>query len=191
MRAGDDKGRIYRIYPENKQPRPVARLDKLDTAGLVAALDSPNGPQRDLVQQMLVWRGDQAAVEPLKKLAASATRPQTRLQAICTLDGLGAASIEAVRAALADSHAAVRRHAVRLAESKLEFHPELAADIAKLANDSDPQVRIQVAYSLGDAPPAVSAEALSSLLLAGTSDPYLTAAALSSLNKKNIYLVLD
>src|SRR5947209_14159668 len=84
MRAGDDKGRIYRIYPEGKQPRPIARLDKLDTAGLVLALDSPNGPQRDLAQQMLIWRGDKAAIEPLRKLAANSARPQTRLQALST-----------------------------------------------------------------------------------------------------------
>ena len=46
--------------------------------GLVAALDSPNGPQRDLAHQMLIWRGDKAAVEPLTKLAAESKRPQTR-----------------------------------------------------------------------------------------------------------------
>src|SRR5436305_2006513 len=84
MRAGDDKGRIYRIYPDKKQPRPIARLDKLDAVGLVVALDSPSGTQRDLAQQVLLWRGDKAAIEPLKKLASSANRPQTRLQALCT-----------------------------------------------------------------------------------------------------------
>src|SRR5207249_875893 len=83
LRAGDDKGRIYRVYPEGKQPRPITRLDKLDTAGLVAALDSPNGPQRDLAQQMLLWRDDKTAVERLKKLVATCSRPQARLQALC------------------------------------------------------------------------------------------------------------
>ena len=75
LRAGDDKGRIYRVYPEGKQPRPIARLDKLDTAGLVAALDSPNGPQRDLAQQMLIWRNDKAAIAPLRELARQFRRP--------------------------------------------------------------------------------------------------------------------
>src|SRR5262249_31495934 len=44
--AGHDKGRIYRVYPTGKKPRPTPQLDKLDTAGLVAALDSPSGWQR-------------------------------------------------------------------------------------------------------------------------------------------------
>jgi hypothetical protein len=34
------------------------RLDKLDTAGLVAALDSPNGWQRDMAMMMLIWQND-------------------------------------------------------------------------------------------------------------------------------------
>ena len=50
LRAGHDKGRIYRVYPVGTKPRPIPRLDKLDTAGLVAALDSPSGWQRDMAQ---------------------------------------------------------------------------------------------------------------------------------------------
>ena len=51
---------IYRVYPTGKQPRPIPRLDKLDTAQLVASLDSPSGWQRDMVQMMLVWHKDPA-----------------------------------------------------------------------------------------------------------------------------------
>src|SRR5207302_1295162 len=53
LRAGEDKGRIYRVYPRGQKPRPIPRLDRLNDARLVAALDSPNGWQRDTVQQML------------------------------------------------------------------------------------------------------------------------------------------
>jgi putative membrane-bound dehydrogenase-like protein len=150
MRAGDDKGRIYRIYPEGKQPRPIARLDKLDTAGLVAALDSPNGTQRDLAHQMLLWRGDKSAVEPLKKLVATCSRAQTRLQALCVADGLGGLTDEVLLGAMADEHPGVRRHAVRLAEPRLNESAPLAAGVERLVSDSDVQVRIQVAYTLGE-----------------------------------------
>ncbi|HEV3024488.1 MAG TPA: PVC-type heme-binding CxxCH protein, partial [Pirellulales bacterium] len=47
LRAGHEQGHIYRVYPVEKTPRPIPRLDGLDTAGLVAALDSPSGWQRD------------------------------------------------------------------------------------------------------------------------------------------------
>src|SRR5205823_3381134 len=149
LRAGDDKGRIYRVYPEGKQPRPIARLDKLDTAGLVAALDSPNGPQRDLAQQMLIWRGDKAAVDPLQRLAGGSKRPQTRLQALCTLDGLGALTAEGPNIKLLDEHPAIVRHAIRLSEPWLGKDERLSDHVLTFAFHEDPIVAVQAAYSLG------------------------------------------
>ena len=63
--AGDTLGRIYRVRPATGI-RPAVRLDRLDTAGLVAALDSPNGAQRDLATQMVQWRADKAAIPLLR-----------------------------------------------------------------------------------------------------------------------------
>ena len=190
LRAGDDKGRIYRIYREGAPPRPIARLDKLDTAGLVAALNAPNGPQRDLVQQMLVWRGDKGAVDPLLKLAYNAKRPVVRMQALCTLDGLGALLPDHLALPLNDEHPGVRRHAIRLAEpwiGKVEF---ITTSVQANAYDDDPQVRVQVAYSLGQSSDPAVAVTLGRLLLDAGDDPYLTAAALSSVSKDNVGRVL-
>src|SRR5207253_9099974 len=89
LRAGSTMGRIYRIVPKDDKPRLQPRLDKLDAAGLVAALDSPNGWQRDLASQMLLWRGDRATIKPLQRLAADSPRAETRLHALSVLDGLG------------------------------------------------------------------------------------------------------
>src|SRR5690606_23499830 len=75
-RAGHDKGRIYRVYPADRAPRAIPRLDKLSTQELVAALDSPNGWQRDMAQQLLVQRQDKAAVAALERLARESRRPQ-------------------------------------------------------------------------------------------------------------------
>jgi putative heme-binding domain-containing protein len=186
VRAGEDKGRIYRIYPEGTPPRPIARLDKLDTAGLVAALDSPNGPQRDLAQQMLLWRADAAAKQPLAKLARDSTRPQARLHALCTLDGLGGLTEELLLAALADPHPGVRRHAVRLSEPQLSASGKLIQVVMRMAGDDDPQVRMQVAYSLGESECNSCGTRLAQILLENADDPYLVAAALSSIKKDNI-----
>src|SRR6185369_1810066 len=54
-RAGDDRGRIYRVFPAGHRPAMPQKLDKLNLKQLVAALDSSNGWQRDKIQQMLVW----------------------------------------------------------------------------------------------------------------------------------------
>src|SRR5205807_3763789 len=83
LRAGHDMGRIYRVVPVGAKPRAMPRLDKLDTAGLVAALDSPNGWQRDTVLQMLLWRNDKAAIPSLARMALDTSfRPLARIHAL-------------------------------------------------------------------------------------------------------------
>jgi len=186
VRAGDTMGRIYRVYPKDRRPRPIARLDKLDRAGLVGALDSPNGPQRDLVQRMLVDSGDRTAAELLERLAHHGTRPQTRLQALCALDGLNALGVELIKRALEDKHPGVRRHAVRLAERFVDKPGELVTQLGKMTDDADSQVRIQLAYSLGEFTGEDAIAALANLAVAHTDDEYLVAAAMSSLGKNNV-----
>src|SRR5262245_5580186 len=108
VRAGHNLGRIYRIRPTDKPARPWQRLDRLAAAGLVQALDSPNSWQRDMAMQLLMWRGERTAVQPLEQLAQKAARPETRLQALCTLDGVGVLRPELLQRALQDQHPGVR-----------------------------------------------------------------------------------
>src|SRR5207244_5053502 len=53
LRAGHDKGRIYRVYPHGKTPRPIPRMDKLRVEQRIAALGSSSGWTRDMAQQSL------------------------------------------------------------------------------------------------------------------------------------------
>jgi putative membrane-bound dehydrogenase-like protein len=190
LRAGHDKGRIYRVYPVGKRPRAIPRLDRLDVKGLVAALDSPSGWQRDTAQQLLVRKRDKSAVPLLEKLALECKRPLGQLHALCTLDGLGALKPALLRKALADSHPGVRRHAVRLCESNLARSPELGTALLKLQGDPDVQVRMQLAYSLGEWEDERAGRALGELALKHADDRYFLAAVLSSVHKKNLETVL-
>jgi putative membrane-bound dehydrogenase-like protein len=190
LRAGHDKGRIYRVYPVGKKPRAVPRLDRLDTAGLVAALDSPNGWQRDTAQQMLLWRNDRAAVPRLEKLAAECQRPLGRLHALCTLDGLHGLTPALLRKALADAHPGVRRHAIRLCEGQLAKAPELGAALLELAGDDDAQVRMRLAYTLGEWADPRAGDALGRLALRDAGDRFLVAAVMSSVNRNNLDRVM-
>ena len=190
LRAGDDKGRIYRVYPTGVKPRQFVRLDKLDAAGLVAALDTPNGWQRDKAHELLLERNDKSAVEPLAKLLASSKLPQARLHAMYALDQIEGLSDEQLVALLKDEHAGVRRHAIRLVEPRLHRFPALIEKIILLAGDPDPMVRLQLAYTLGESKEAASAQALARLAVENHADPYITAAVMSSLTKENIGPVL-
>jgi putative heme-binding domain-containing protein len=202
LRAGADKGRIYRVVPVGAKPRAIPRLDKLDTAGLVAALDSPNGWQRDTAQMMLLWRNDKAAVPLLEKMATENMNPLARLHALCTLDGLvdEVRNPKLVRAlgvgtptlveALGDAHPGVRRHAVHLCERHLTTSPKLGSALKNTVDDPDPQVRLQLAYTLGTWIDAGSREELGQIALRSGNDPYILAAAMSSMKKDNLDLVL-
>lgn len=186
FRAGSTMGRIYRIRPKGTVPRPMPRLDKLDAKGLVAALDSPNGWQRDMASQMLLWKNDQSVASDLLEIAKSSPRPEARLYALCVLDGLHKLDAPTTERALTDPHPGVRRHGVRLAEKFLPTSPSLGMVIAGMIDDPDPQVRLQLAYSLGEWHDARSGRALAMLAQRHISDHYLIAAVLSSMTRDNL-----
>jgi putative membrane-bound dehydrogenase-like protein len=192
LRAGDDMGRIYRVYPTGAKLRPIPRLDRLDTAGLVAALDSPNGWQRDLAHMMLLWNKDAAAVPLLAKLVKESRRPLCRLHALCVLDGLGALKADLVEHTLHDAHPGIRRHAVRLCERRWGQIPELHKAVVKLVADADPQVRLQLACtvgefrSVGEWNDPLPGQTLGRLAVQAAGERYLTAAVMSSVHVENL-----
>lgn len=185
FRSGDDRGRIYRIVPGGRPIRNVPRFDQLSPAELVRALSSPNGWQRDMAQRLLVSAGDLSCLTALEEFARTDPQPQTRLQALCTLEGLYSLNAETVAAALTDPHPGVRRQAVRLAPGWLE-----PTSLTPLVEDADAKVRLQLACSLGDYTDAVTGTTLGKLMLADA-DPFLRAAAMSSLNPHNIANVVN
>jgi putative membrane-bound dehydrogenase-like protein len=189
--AGNTLGRIYCVIPKDVKPRPWPRLDKLRTAQLVAAMDSPNGPQRDMVQQLLVWRHDVAAAQPLEQLVKNAQRPATRLQAFCTLALLDRLPNDLLHTALADPHPAVRRQAVRLAESRLDLAPELFDDLVRLADEQNAAVALQLACSLGETANPRKISALAKIAERHADDSYVLAAVMSSVKDGELSSLLS
>jgi putative heme-binding domain-containing protein len=190
LRAGHDRGRIYRVYPTGSKPRAIPRLDRLDTAGLVAALDSPSGWQRDLAQMMLLWKKDKKALPALEKMMSS-KRSLARLHALWTLDGLGALSANVLVKALSDDDAAVRRQAVRLCETRVARSKALQKGLPERVGDNDPAVRLQLACTLGEWTDAGAGRALGRLLVKDGDDRFMRAAAMSSLRRDNLDSVLE
>ena len=198
LRAGSDKGRIYRVYPEGATLRAVPHLDKLPAAQLVAALDSANGWQRDTAQRLLIQAQDAKAVTPLKKLL-SAQRAQTRLQAMATLQGLNAIAAGELSKALKDSHPMVRRFALQLAEPFLRKESDgkgsaLTRAVAALVNDAELAVRYQLAFTLGEWRSAEAARVLLQLADRDGANSDMVTAILSSAEphaKTMLALLLD
>ena len=195
VRAGADKGRIYRVVPKGTKVSPPHNLRRLSTAKLVAALETPNGTVRDLVQLELTQRGDPAAIRPLENLARASKLPAVRLQALCVLDGLNAVSPPLVVGAFSDAHAAVRANAVRLSEPFLRSpslegegrgeggrstNLQLTDALLKLAGDPELIVRYQLALTLGEWNDPRAGEVLGSLAARDMGNAWMRAAILSS-----------
>ena len=190
LRGGADKGRIYRVAPVGTPRRKIPRLSELGTAELVQALDSPNGWRRDMAQQLLVEKKDQGAVQALEELALRGSRPQARLHALCTLDGMTALRPEVLNPALSDPHPGVRRHAVRLLEGRFDKVPAARDLLAARIDDPDPTVRLQTAYTLGELNDPAAGALLARLAAKDAADECISAAVFSSVNSGNLVPVI-
>jgi putative membrane-bound dehydrogenase-like protein len=180
LRAGIFEGRIYRVFPEDRRPRRIPRLDRLDTAGLVASLESESGWQRDTAERLLLHRLDRSAIEPLRVLCQMTRRPQTRVSAIWTLSLLGGLDAATAKAALADPHPQVRRNAIKVSEGLLSSSPELAEAVLARVDDPSAAVRLQLALSLGNWGDRRAGPVLAQIVRRDPDDPWIRAAVLSS-----------
>ncbi len=180
-------GRIWRIVPDNA---PKAKFDaglaRATAAQLVEKLSDANGWVRDTAQRLLVEQRDPAAAPLLAGVARTARDPLARLHALWTLDGLGALDKPTVLRGLADKDARVVAAAVRLSEKFLKpsVDAEVFAKLTALATRPEPAVRLQLAFSLGEAKTPAADAALRALLLPAGSQPYLVDAVLSGLARR-------
>ncbi len=181
LTSGRDRGRIYRVVPDGYRQKPVPRLSKASTADLVAALASTNGWTRDTAARLLYERQDKAAIKPLEKLAAEASLPQARMQALYALAALDALAPDVVLARLADEHPRVREHAVRLAETLAGDSAPLRAKLLAMTDDPDLRVRYQLAFSLGEIDDPARDAALAAILKHDAQDKWVRLAVFSSL----------
>lgn len=178
LNAGNDRGRIYRIVPENFKRRPAPELGDAATAELVATLAHPNGWHRDTAARLLFERSDREAIGLLRKLLKTSTNELGRLHALYSLKAFKVVTEEDVEAALKDPSAAVREHGVRVAELRT-LHPDPSL-LSRLVDDPEPRVRYQLAWSLRSFTNA--ADLASRLFRRDAANAWTRAAVLSSLD---------
>jgi len=181
-------GRIYRIVHEGKPLGPAPALSKATSAQLVDNLSHSNAWWRETSRRLLVERGDKAVVPALRSLGVSAKASvPVRLQALWTLEGLGALDEATLTAVMDDPDAKVRANGIRLSEGLLRTgNPGLLAKVAARAGDPSPEVRLQVAFSLGEATGATRDTALAELARKDANTPYMIPAIASSLTGREL-----
>ena len=197
MRAGSNRGRIYRVYRADLQPPKLPQLDKLSPKQLVQLLESPNGWLRDMAQQILIWRGEESVTDELALVVKTGKRATARLHALCTLDGLNTVDPALVTLAVKDVHAGVRKHAIRIA-ARFPENEALTLAVLEAASksvESEPVVLLQALLTFGHWKSHQHVQGKIGRFLAATLEhyrqhPYLRSAALSSLNQANVEHVL-
>jgi putative membrane-bound dehydrogenase-like protein len=185
VRQGADRGRIYRIKPKGAKLRPVPNLEKLDNAELAASLNSANAWQRDTAQRLLNERQATEETPLLRYLAAMASNPKVRVQAVATLDTLRTLDPSVIASALHDPHPGVRVEALRASESLADQPRNILPALLGCLEDKDFVVRRQLALSLGAFHDESATAALAKLAEREGDQPQMRLAILSSLQPEN------
>lgn len=184
LTRGRGRGRIYRVVPTDFKQPARSSLHVATIEQLVSRLEHPGAWWRETAQRLIFERQDQAAAAPLRQLVHEAALPQARMHALYALDGLGCLEYEDARCGLADKTPAVREHALKLAERWLDDNQRILQQTLELAADDQVRVRMQAAFSLGqahsDAARQAVAPALAQILIRDGADEWVRIAALSS-----------
>lgn len=184
LESGNDRGRIYRLVSPNMPRFQPPKMSGMGTAELVAQLASPHGWVRDTAHRLIWERQDTAAEAPLRDLFKSTAKPQARLHALWSLEGLGKLTPDDVLRGLNDADPHVREHAVRLSERFAANPPAaLLAKLLSLGDDADLRVSWQLAFTLGEFSSADVNAALLRLVKRFPQDADMQLAVLSSVPK--------
>ncbi len=181
-------GRIYRIVREGTNPSAKPHLAKASTAELTRALSSPNGWWRDTAQRLLIERADPKAAPLIKDVVLRGETALGRLHALWTLEGLEELDAKTVIPAMSDADPKVRAAAIRVSEAVMRTQDRnlVVPELLKKVSDADPDVQLQLAFTLGE---VHSPEADAALLEIGgreSANPYVCEAIQSSLGGKEL-----
>ena len=187
--TGQDMGRIYRIVPDGFARPAPPQLGQADDFELVALLGHADGWQRETAHRLLFERSAVRAAAALSASVVQSQSPRGRLHALWVLEGLDRLDEGTLVAALADTLGAMRKSAVRIAESRLPDSPALAARLAAMSGDPDAAVRFQVALAVpalgrDDAP-----RILASILRRNPGDEWTRAAVFAGARDDSLALV--
>ncbi|MEM9587063.1 MAG: PVC-type heme-binding CxxCH protein, partial [Planctomycetota bacterium] len=147
LTSGRDRGRVYRVLADGVNQRSGRDLFARSTDELVRTLAHPNAWHRETAARLLYQRQDTAAIELLKRLASQSSSPLGRLHALHALDGLSSLDRSQLRAALADRHPEIRRHAIQLATEHQQFRLIVDA-MPSLMTDSSADVLFELLLAM-------------------------------------------
>lgn len=175
-------GRIYRIVPADRPAPRAVQLPELTPAQWVSRLDHANAFWRETAQRKLVERSDATLAPAIRQVARQSARPAGRVQALWTLDGMGALDRESVVAALGHADPIVVTAGIRLSERLLATGAaDLVPRLLALARSPAGHVQLQAVLTLGGVKDAAVDRELAAIARSNPRNPYLRDALYSGL----------
>lgn len=170
-----NRGRIWRIVPENYTPSKPQKLSEASTDKLVLYLSHPNGWHRDMAQRLLVERSDESIKNTLTDLALKGNNVFGRFHALWTLEGLDLLGPDLLLPLLYDNNILISNTAIRLLESYAKQDPgirsKLESELLNISAGAEPKQILQIALTSG-----VLNSDVSHQILAGICERYDTSA---------------
>ncbi|RMF45379.1 MAG: hypothetical protein D6753_00255 [Planctomycetota bacterium] len=141
LRAGQELGRIYRVYRRGYRPLPLPAM-RPDPASVLPELASQVGPRRDLAMQVIVQQGVPVQRE-VRRLSREHRRAEVRASALGCLVAAGWSNPSDVLTALSDAHPEVVCLGLRMSERLPGSNALYQAITAVVPRDLGPHVDLQ------------------------------------------------
>lgn len=167
IRGGEDRGRIYRVLPEQGLPQLPPDSQRLDLAAaesLARALAAPTRWHRETAHRLLVERGGSEVAAAVRRWGWGSESAEARARSLWILDFCAALQDADLLAGLVDADPGVRENAVRLAEQR-RAEPVLLEALVAAVDDPHPRVRFRAALALDGCTTPPKFDALCGLLL--------------------------
>lgn len=179
--AGAERGRIYRIVPDDFACERRVLPGNCTSEQLVELIEHLNGWHRDTAARLLYERQDTSVVKSLRRVARASELPQARMHALYVLQSLKSLNEADVLAALDDKHPRVREHGVKLSETFALSSSNIQLRLCEMVADPDCFVRYQLSFSLGCIASETRIPALAKLIESDGDSPWFRMAVQSSL----------
>ncbi len=189
-RAGEDRGRIWRIVPTSVQTKPKQFIPPKTTADLTTMLSDTNGWRRQLAQRLLVERQSKDALPALQELLRNNKNNHTAQHALWSLDGLGELTALDVEQAMSSAISYVRQDSAKLSK-KFVNDPIIVRRLLALADDQEASVRFQVALALGETDSPLAIKALVKIARRDSDEDWFVTAILTSSKQQSGAILSD
>lgn len=188
IRAGENRGRIYRVSSAEVTSTKRANLAAAEVGELLTHLNDVNDWTRMTAQRLIIENHRDTKRHAFNQILESGT-PLAKIHALWCMNGLGICRLEDLQMGLSESHAAIRIQSLKILKTHPEWWNKAWPWLQSMSGDPSSEVRFHVALSLGQHPHPDNEEALLQILTTDIQHAWSRRAVYTSLRKNPALLL--